>query len=108
VNTIILIKKKSSMGFKETAKKQMGDLKMIVDYRFQAAKIIFVLSAFIFFLHFFLLGARINIGILGDYVSMSYGIFVFSFALFTYYSLRKISLKKIPEWSKYIFMIIVL
>ena len=107
MTTIILINKKSSMVWKETVKKKMGDPKTIIGYRFSAAKIVFVLSAILFFLHFFLIGAQVPIWVISDYLGFSYSIFITSLSLFLYYGIRRICLNRLPEWSKYIILFIV-
>ena len=86
------------MWFKEVLKKTFKDDKKIVFERYKAAKFVFIISSFLFFLNFYFVGARFYIGIFNYTLAFMYVVLLLSIMFYIYYYIKKMLIDKLPAF----------
>ena len=106
---IYFYQKKSSMWFKENLKLNFSKKEKIDLLRFNAIKIIFIFSIFLFFLNFFILWSNINFELFKYYLPFTYFFLLISM-LYYFYFFIKISIKnsKWFLWLIYFLLLLVI
>ncbi len=91
------------MSLKEILKQSFDEPKEISLQRYKAAKFIFVLTSFLFFVNFYFVGVNFYVDIFSKTLGISYILLLLSLVFYIYFLIKHIFIEKIP---KYLFVLI--
>ncbi len=90
------------MGLKEILKKITSEEKNITVERYKAAKFVFIVTSFLFFINLYFVWASFYDEFLTDTLSIMYILLLLSVLFFIYFFLKKNLFWKMPEYFFYI------